>query len=119
MSKTISQVSSVCNKLVDKVGTVVVGKKEMIKFVILGILSDGNILFEDFPGLEKTLTAASVLLFPVVAGLIVVAPIMVPLVLGRQWVEVVLDAPSSDSAAGAVRRTQARMDALDKQEESP
>lgn len=36
-----------------------------------------------------------------------------------QWVAVVLDAPSSDSAAGAVRRTQAKMDALDKREESP
>jgi MoxR-like ATPase len=29
----------------------------MLKYVILGILTDGHILFEDYPGLAKTLTA--------------------------------------------------------------
>jgi MoxR-like ATPase len=57
MSYSISQVSSKCEKLIEEVGTVVVGKKEMLKFVILGILTDGHILFEDYPGLAKTLTA--------------------------------------------------------------
>lgn len=57
MSYSISQVSSLCEKLIEEVGTVVVGKKDMLKFVILGILTDGHILFEDYPGLAKTLTA--------------------------------------------------------------
>jgi len=57
MNTSISQVSSTCKKLIDEVGTVVVGKKDMLKFVILGILTDGHILFEDYPGLAKTLTA--------------------------------------------------------------
>jgi len=57
MSTSISQVSSTCKKLIDEVGTVVVGKKDMLKFVILGILTGGHILFEDYPGLAKTLTA--------------------------------------------------------------
>lgn len=57
MNTSISQVSSTCKKLIDEVGTVVVGKKNMLKFVILGILADGHILFEDYPGLAKTLTA--------------------------------------------------------------
>jgi len=57
MNTSISQVSSTCKKLIDEVGTVVVGKKDMLKFVILGILTGGHILFEDYPGLAKTLTA--------------------------------------------------------------
>ena len=57
MSKSISQVSTLCKNLIEEVGTVVVGKKDMLKFVVLGILTDGHILFEDYPGLAKTLTA--------------------------------------------------------------
>jgi MoxR-like ATPase len=57
MSVSVSNVSSTCKKLVDEVSNVVVGKKNMLKFVILGILTDGHILFEDYPGLAKTLTA--------------------------------------------------------------
>lgn len=57
MSITVTDISQVCKQLVDEVGTVVVGKKNMLKYVILGILTDGHILFEDYPGLAKTLTA--------------------------------------------------------------
>jgi MoxR-like ATPase len=54
---SISEISKVCKILVDEVGNVVVGKKNMLKYVILGILTDGHVLFEDYPGLAKTLTA--------------------------------------------------------------
>ena len=57
MSITVTDISQVCKQLLDEVGTVVVGKKNMLKYVILGILTDGHILFEDYPGLAKTLTA--------------------------------------------------------------
>ena len=57
MTVSITEISSICKKLVDEVGNVVVGKKNMLKYVILGILTDGHILFEDYPGLAKTLTA--------------------------------------------------------------
>jgi MoxR-like ATPase len=57
MSMSIQEISSTCKKLVDEVGHVVVGKKNMLKYVILGIMTDGHILFEDYPGLAKTLTA--------------------------------------------------------------
>jgi MoxR-like ATPase len=57
MSISITDLSKVCKTLVDEVGNVVVGKKNMLKFVILGIITDGHVLFEDFPGLAKTLTA--------------------------------------------------------------
>jgi len=35
----------------------IVGKSEVIDQVLIGLLSDGNILFEDYPGLAKTLMA--------------------------------------------------------------
>jgi MoxR-like ATPase len=54
---SIADLSKICKTLVDEVGNVVVGKKNMLKFVILGIITDGHVLFEDFPGLAKTLTA--------------------------------------------------------------
>jgi len=57
MSITIAELSKVCRNLIDEVSNVVVGKKNMLKYVILGILTDGHILFEDYPGLAKTLTA--------------------------------------------------------------
>ncbi len=57
MISTINDVSSICEKLIKEVSKVVIGKEKMLKFVILGILTDGHILFEDYPGLAKTLTA--------------------------------------------------------------
>lgn len=56
-SVSIPEISSMCKKLIDEVGRVVVGKKNMLKYVVLGILANGHILFEDYPGLAKTLTA--------------------------------------------------------------
>jgi len=57
MTFSLSEVSSICNKLIEEVSKVVIGKERMLKFVILGILTNGHILFEDYPGLAKTLTA--------------------------------------------------------------
>lgn len=57
MTIAVSEISSICEKLVNEVGRVVVGKKNMLKYVTLGVLTDGHILFEDYPGLAKTLTA--------------------------------------------------------------
>lgn len=57
MTIPVSEISSICEKLVNEVGRVIVGKKNMLKYVTLGVLTDGHILFEDYPGLAKTLTA--------------------------------------------------------------
>jgi len=54
---SITEISTICKSLIEEVGTIVVGKKNMLKYVTLGILTDGHILFEDYPGLAKTLTA--------------------------------------------------------------
>jgi MoxR-like ATPase len=37
----------------------IVGKREALELVLLGILADGHVLLEDFPGLAKTLIARS------------------------------------------------------------
>ncbi|MCX6671735.1 MAG: MoxR family ATPase [Euryarchaeota archaeon] len=53
---SITEMSNVCKKLVDEVGKVIVGKKNVLKYVVLGAITEGHILFEDYPGLAKTLT---------------------------------------------------------------
>ena len=49
LSKTISS----------EVNAVVLGKEQTIEMVMAGILANGNILFEDYPGLAKTLMSNS------------------------------------------------------------
>jgi MoxR-like ATPase len=45
--------------VLDAVGTVVVGKRGALEFVLGGILAGGHVLLEDLPGLGKTLAARS------------------------------------------------------------
>ncbi len=47
------------SRLVDEVERAVVGKREQLELVLLGMLADGHVLLEDVPGLAKTLTARS------------------------------------------------------------
>ena len=43
--------------LLDEVERAVVGKRAVLELVLLGLLADGHVLIEDFPGLAKTLIA--------------------------------------------------------------
>jgi MoxR-like ATPase len=45
--------------LLNAVGDAVVGKKDVLRLILLSILCNGHVLFEDLPGLAKTLTARS------------------------------------------------------------
>ncbi len=45
--------------VLDQVERAVVGKRAVLELVMLGILADGHVLLEDFPGLAKTLIARS------------------------------------------------------------
>ena len=45
------------NKITNELSKVVKGQKEVIKFVVIALLTDGHILLEGFPGLGKTLIA--------------------------------------------------------------
>jgi MoxR-like ATPase len=56
---TIEELTAQVERIIDEVERAVVGKREAIEFVLLGILADGHVLIEDFPGLAKTLIARS------------------------------------------------------------
>ncbi len=48
-----------CKEVVDQVKNVIVGKEPVLEKVMLAILANSHILFEDYPGLAKTLLARS------------------------------------------------------------
>jgi len=52
-------VSSTCERILDEVERAIVGKREVLELVLLGLLADGHVLLEDVPGLAKTLIARS------------------------------------------------------------
>ncbi|HJM45167.1 MAG TPA: MoxR family ATPase [Candidatus Poseidoniaceae archaeon] len=53
----INTVSNISHQLMNEVGKVIIGKQENLRRVTVGVLSNGNMLLEDFPGLGKTLLA--------------------------------------------------------------
>ena len=59
MELTLTEVGRLADAVLDEVERAVVGKREALELVLLGILGDGHVLIEDFPGLAKTLIARS------------------------------------------------------------
>ena len=55
----VTEVADRSARLLDEVERAVVGKREALELVLLGLLADGHVLIEDFPGLAKTLIARS------------------------------------------------------------
>jgi MoxR-like ATPase len=55
----VDDVGAVCERLLDELERAVIGKREALELVLLGVLADGNVLLEDYPGLAKTLAARS------------------------------------------------------------
>jgi MoxR-like ATPase len=55
----LDDVRSECVAIIDEVGQIIVGKKTVLERVMLCVLADGHLLFEDYPGLAKTLMAKS------------------------------------------------------------
>jgi len=56
---TIEQLAARAEELITELERAVVGKREALELVLLGVLADGHVLIEDFPGLAKTLIARS------------------------------------------------------------
>jgi MoxR-like ATPase len=56
---TIEQLAARAEQVVTELERAVVGKRDALELVLLGILADGHVLIEDFPGLAKTLIARS------------------------------------------------------------
>src|SRR6059036_1863514 len=55
----LEEVSRIANRVVDEVEKAVLGKRDALELLMLGVLADGHVLLEDFPGLAKTLMARS------------------------------------------------------------
>jgi MoxR-like ATPase len=55
----LEQVKTLGNRILDEVERAVVGKRDALELVLMGLLGDGHVLLEDYPGLAKTLTARS------------------------------------------------------------
>jgi MoxR-like ATPase len=63
---TIEELRRQAQAVLDEVERAVVGKRDALELVFLGLLADGHVLIEDFPGLAKTLMARA---FATVTGL--------------------------------------------------
>jgi MoxR-like ATPase len=55
----LAEVRTTCAAILDEVERAVVGKRDQLELVLLGLLADGHVLIEDYPGLAKTLAARS------------------------------------------------------------
>ena len=53
------RVAEVADAILTEVERAVVGKRDVLELVLLGLLADGHVLLEDYPGLAKTLAARS------------------------------------------------------------
>jgi MoxR-like ATPase len=59
MTMDFAEVGSISRRMVDEVEKAVVGKRDALELLMLGLLADGHVLLEDYPGLAKTLMARS------------------------------------------------------------
>jgi MoxR-like ATPase len=55
----LADVGRISSRILDEVEKAVVGKREALELLLLGLLADGHVLLEDYPGLAKTLMARS------------------------------------------------------------
>ncbi|MBA2568973.1 MAG: MoxR family ATPase [Actinobacteria bacterium] len=54
---TVDELRKHAALILDEVERAIVGKRETLELVLLGLLADGHVLIEDFPGLAKTMMA--------------------------------------------------------------
>ncbi len=60
LNETIKKESQFVDRMLKEVSKVVVGQREMLEGIMMGLLTGGHVLLEGVPGLAKTLTIASV-----------------------------------------------------------
>ena len=59
MTMELTEVGRLSGRIMDEVEKAVIGKREALELLLLGVLADGHVLIEDYPGLAKTLMARS------------------------------------------------------------
>jgi len=52
--------SRVADAILDEVCRAVIGKREVVRLILAGLIADGHVLLDDVPGVAKTLTARSI-----------------------------------------------------------
>jgi MoxR-like ATPase len=55
----LERVRELSGQVLDEVERAIVGKRDALELTLLGLLADGHVLLEDYPGLAKTLAARS------------------------------------------------------------
>ncbi len=55
----VAEAGARANQILDEVERAVLGKRAALELVLLGLLADGHVLIEDYPGLAKTVIARS------------------------------------------------------------
>jgi MoxR-like ATPase len=58
-SLSVAEISQLSTAILERIATVVVGMEEPVELALASILAGGHVLFEDVPGLGKTLAARS------------------------------------------------------------
>src|SRR3954454_10532703 len=56
---SIDEVGKLSSRVLDEVERAIIGKRDALELILLGVLGDGHVLLEDYPGLAKTLIARS------------------------------------------------------------
>jgi MoxR-like ATPase len=59
MDAGLSGLRQLAGRVLDEVERAVVGKRDALELVLIGLLADGHVLLDDYPGLAKTLIARS------------------------------------------------------------
>ena len=60
LNETIKKESQFVDRMMKEVSKVIVGQREMLEAILMGLLTGGHVLLEGVPGLAKTLTISSV-----------------------------------------------------------
>jgi MoxR-like ATPase len=55
-----NELMAMLDRLVDNIGSVVLGKLDVIKLAVVALLAEGHVLIEDVPGVGKTLLARAI-----------------------------------------------------------
>ena len=55
----VELVADNCNRILAELETAIVGKREVLRQILVGVLANSHILIEDYPGLAKTVIAKS------------------------------------------------------------
>ena len=57
---SLEDAARIVNEILDEVCRAVVGKRDVIRLILSGLIADGHVLLDDVPGVAKTLTARSI-----------------------------------------------------------